>query len=227
MSDISKNSVTGTDWYQFNFPNGDGIYKVYTYAQDNAGNLITKTPNNGSNWYYQAYKIDSTAPTISFDVANGSSFTAPKTVTITFADNLAGVKERYVSVIKSDGTTLLSNYAAPNNTYSYTFTDVGTYTIYANAVDNAGNNYYTAHNTSAMVTVTITAACTRQSSCGCESYNAWKNAGGADGRKCGPGNKTGATYKYSSCIYQGNGCHGTNAYYCIYQTRTCAQYKCC
>ena len=139
--------------------NSQGSWVVYVQAYDNAGN---KAPESKSIdvWHSQTYVIDTTAPTISFDVANGASFTNPKTATVSFADNLSGVKERNVSIIKSDGTTLLSNYVAPNNTYSYTFNQIGTYTIYANAVDNAGNNYYTVHNASAMVTITITAACT-------------------------------------------------------------------
>ena len=140
--------------------NSEGTWVLYTIASDNAGNYNNAQPLNKNGFYYQTYVIDTTAPTISFDVANGASFTNPKTATVTFADNLSGVKERYVSVIKSDGTTLLSNYAAPNNTYSYTFNQTGTYTIYANAVDNVGNNYYTTHGASAMVTITITAACT-------------------------------------------------------------------
>ena len=41
----------------------DGSYTVYTQVVDKAGNKIVQTPNNGSNWYYQSYKIDKTAPT--------------------------------------------------------------------------------------------------------------------------------------------------------------------
>ena len=130
-----------------------------------------------------------------------------------------------VHVYKDGNLYSMENYLT-TNTYSVSLNAQGTWVVYVQAYDNAGNKTPANKNFNSwdsQTYVIITEACTRHQSCGCERYNAWKDAG----RKCGPGNKTGAAHKYSSCIYQGNGCHGTNPYYCIYQTRTCALYKCC
>ena len=145
ISNKSANNITsGT--YKVTI-DSEGEWIIHSQAFDKAGNVQTES---------QTYKIDTTPPIMSFNVANGSSFTSPKTVTVTFADNLSGVRARDVSITK-DGTTIV-NTQPSSNTYSYTFNQPGTYVIYANAEDYAGNNYYAVNGKSALVTVTIKAA---------------------------------------------------------------------
>ena len=57
-----------------------GIWTVYTYAVDNAGNKQIQNPDNGGGWYYQNYTITYDR-TITFNANGGSVNPASKTVT--------------------------------------------------------------------------------------------------------------------------------------------------
>ncbi len=192
-----------------------------------SGSVSDKYGNVNNQATSSSISVDTTAPTISFDTQSGS-YTVPKSITITFADNMSSIVERNITISK-DGSNILTNSKAPSNTYTYNITDIGSYVIYANAIDAAGNSYYTANSGSATLTLTIVPSCTRRAECGCESYTPWKETSGS---KCSNyNNKEFSRKKYSGCIPisqagMQTGC-GT-PYVCSHiYTRDCAQYICC
>ena len=192
-----------------------------------SGAVSDKYGNVNNQATSSSISVDTTAPTISFDTLSGS-YTVPKTITITFADNMSSIVERNITINK-DGSNILTNSKAPSNTYTYNITDTGSYVIYANAIDAAGNSYYTANSGSATLTLTIVPNCTRQSSCGCETYGEWREK---SGNSCSSrSNGIYGSYKYSGCVPKSQagmqtGC-GT-PYVCSHiYVRYCIQYKCC
>ncbi len=117
----------------------DGTWVVYTQAFDVAGNKQSQNPENEYGWYYQTYLIDTTAPTISYNVAGGTYNTA-KTVTVTPSDtNYSGMMVHvakdgsFIGTKSTDGTTATS--------YSVNLDSDGTWVVYTQAFDMAGNKH--------------------------------------------------------------------------------------
>ncbi|MCI1187159.1 carbohydrate-binding protein [Hymenobacter sp. DH14] len=118
-----------------------------------AQTLRVYAPTAGSNLNWLSFTAaGNTPPTVSLtSPSNGTSFTAPASITI--SANAADANGTVSSVAFYNGTTLLNtDTSAP---YSYTWTGVasGTYSLTAKATDNAG-----AVTTSTAVSVTVSAA---------------------------------------------------------------------
>jgi len=95
--------------------------------------------------------------------------------------------------------------------------------------------YYTKTTYTCGTSNSSTNTCTRQSSCGCESYNDWKSSGTQQFNQSCTTNpaKTLTTKRWTDCtpsVQPNNKDENNNAmctWTCKYATKTCKQYKCC
>lgn len=220
---LQQNSIT-TNSYTVTL-NSESTWTVYVMAYDAAGNKQTTAPLNEYGWTYQQYVIDKTPPTVSYSLAGGS-YTVPQTVTVNAADT-GGSGFNYMNVhVYKDGAYVdaKSKNSITSTSYNVTMDSTGSWTIYAAVYDKSGNTqtdkneygwYYQSY--------TINPACERKQSCGCESYNAWQNAG----KECVYSASTSTTIRYINCRSDSSYCYSANLHQCQKQTRSCAQYKCC
>ncbi|UOQ73140.1 Ig-like domain-containing protein [Hymenobacter cellulosilyticus] len=124
-----------------------GTYSITAKATDNAGasttsSAVSVTVNAAGN----------TAPTVSITApANGSSFTAPASVTITA--NAADADGAVSKVEFFQGTTKLGEDLTAPYSFSWTGATAGSYSLTAKATDNAG-----AVTTSTAVSITVAGA---------------------------------------------------------------------
>ena len=204
-----------------------GTNQGSAYLTLKSGAVSDKYSNVNNQATSSSISVDTTVPTISFDPSSGS-YVGSKQITINFSDNMSGVVARYITIVK-DRVTKEDNLAISTNTYTYTLSEAGTYEIYANAVDGAGNNYKVKIGDSAKVTLIITPSCTRRAECGCESYTPWKETSGSKCSKYNNGEYS--RKKYSGCIPKSQAGFQTGCdtpYICSHiYTRDCAQYNCC
>jgi len=143
---INTTPWLGISWH-FNFPSGNGYYRFYSRATDNASNYEVAPVANDTQCGY-----DTTAPTSSIAYNNTRSyFKAGEKLKIyaNFTETLSGIKETTVTInISTMGDGDLSNLtmSKTNNTrwyYSWTIpsgTDEnGAFTVKIYAQDNATN----------------------------------------------------------------------------------------
>ncbi len=126
-----------TGWPSYNVTLTEGYWTVYSRVYDNTSNIIVQEPNNGDNWFYQNYTIDTTPPTVWYSLTGGT-YTGSQTVTITPSDNLTGVGYWVVHVYK-DGAIVEQRELTGQPSYTVTLTEGSSWTVYASIYDNAGN----------------------------------------------------------------------------------------
>ena len=188
---------------------------------------VTDNASNGNNQVSsQVVSVDTTVPTISFDPSSGS-YAGSKQITINFSDNMSGVVERNVTIVK-DRVTKEDNLVISTNTYTYTLSEAGTYEIYANAVDAVGNNYKVKVGEPAKVTLIITPECVRSDSCPCENYSKWTLTSDTFSTSCSANS---ANYSKTTCekansadcgVGMGMNCYVKKTY-----KRKCNFHECC
>jgi methionine-rich copper-binding protein CopC/chitodextrinase len=125
--DTRRYQIDGGAWQNYTTPFtvGNGIHTVYLKATDAAGNDNTTTAI--------AIKVDTISPTATVaGVANGQTYTEPKTVTLSASDNAGGSGVAELKYQLDDG-----NLATYNQPFSVA-TD-GQHTVKYYAVDSAGN----------------------------------------------------------------------------------------
>ncbi len=128
-----------TGWPSYNVTLTEGYWTVYSRVYDNTSNIIVQEPNNGDNWFYQNYTIDTTPPTVWYSLSEGT-YTGTQTLTIIPSDNLTGVGYWVVHVYKDnvfDSTQSIELTGQPS--YTVTLTEGSSWTVYASIYDNAGN----------------------------------------------------------------------------------------
>ena len=117
-----------------------GYYRVYSRATDARDN----TESDENDWYEGAFVVDSTAPTLSFTLNPSGTTTATATLATaivsgsvsTGTGTRSDVRQIYFNVSGPAGT---ASYPADNGQAWIPLPVVGTYTVTAIAVDEAGN----------------------------------------------------------------------------------------
>ena len=113
----------------------DGVWNVYAIVYDTSGNKQNQSPDNGGGWYYQIYTIDTTLPTVSYNLPTGT-YTGAQTVRVTASDK----NYSYMKVhLYKDGTIYSKNNSVTATYYDVALDSGGVWTIYTIAYDKAGN----------------------------------------------------------------------------------------
>ncbi|RLF51451.1 MAG: hypothetical protein DRN11_02730, partial [Thermoplasmata archaeon] len=133
--------------WNFNAPNGDGYYELYTIAEDNASN-VESSPVTAD----EKIGIDTTPPTttISASPSSGNYITSSSVISLSASDAISGVDATYYRIW--NGTwhpTPGTGVGKSNNFYLYSgpfsLTTAGTNYVEYYSVDHAGNEEVT-HN---------------------------------------------------------------------------------
>ena len=155
----SSNNATWGSWqsfatdttppwqWNFNAPNGDGYYELYTIAEDNASNVETSPPTAD-----ESIGVDTATPstTIQASPSYGNYVSSSSSITLTANDAISGVDATYYRIWNgswhpSPGTGV----GKSNNFYAYTgafsLNKAGKNYVEYYSVDNAGNEEAT-HN---------------------------------------------------------------------------------
>jgi len=147
--DNKKSKATITNKKSFNVKlNGEGTWRIETYAFDKAGNKNSGDSLNNSGWYTQTYVIDEslkykddkTAPTITYSIPGGE-FDKTQTIKVKVSDVGSGIKSFGVNVYKNGVKDEKRSKATITNkkSYSVNLGGEGVWRIETYAFDKAGN----------------------------------------------------------------------------------------
>ena len=122
--------------FSFSLTEGEGTYRFYTLASDNAGNQEEAPANPDDTTIYDTTKPSSSCSSPQY------AYTSPITVSFSSSDNLSGVSTTKLFYRFEDGEFTDSGQQESGSSGSFSFSPsqgAGTYYFYTVATDNAGN----------------------------------------------------------------------------------------